>query len=118
MGVNLSLKIFLLAIAISLIASYFYDPAKDKEEISKITDDYLSKLSRQLRTSGITSIEILSRDIKFKGYSATEKLSAVFKIYNPFTNQSSGYNDNITFIFERTFIGWELKDVKYEKTKW
>ena len=116
---NLLIAIFLLVIAGTLLViSYSRTVQRDKEEITAFTETYMADLSKQLRTNGVTSIDVSSREIDVKPFSAVAKLSIVFNIYNPSTKQRSEMSDNVAFIFKRTFDGLKIERVAYEKTKW
>ncbi len=112
------LTIILLAVVILFLILYLKGTPEDKSNIIKATDQYLSKLAIQLRTNGVTSIEASSREININWFYATAKIKAVFNIYNPATKDTSKYEDTITFKLSKTGAGWEVKEVKYEKTKW
>ena len=116
---KLLIAIFLIVIAGTLFAiSYSRTVQRDKAEITAFTDTYMADLSKQLRTNGVASIDVSSREINVKPFSAVAKLSIVFNIYNPSTKQRSEMSDNVTFIFKRAFDGLKIERVDYEKTKW
>src|SRR3989338_9239421 len=116
---NIKLLSALIVIVVMILAAYIINGQKQgREEIAKITDDYISGLLPQVREAGVTEINILSRDIKVRIFRATAKLDIVFNVYNPETKQMREDKDTVTFFFKKSKGQWEISDVKYDKTRW
>ena len=86
---SIILSAILAAVIILILALYLIKEQKQgKEEITKITDEYISNLLPQVREAGVIEIKILSSDIKVRIIRATAKLDIVFRVYNPSTQQT------------------------------
>ena len=116
---NTKLLSALIVIVVLILAAYIINEQKQgREEITKITDDYISNLLPQVREAGVTEINILSRNIKVRIFRATAKLDIVFNVYNPETRQTREDKDTVTFSLKKSKGQWEIADVKYDKTRW
>ena len=108
----------MLVVSLLLISSCSLNPEKDREEISRLAENYLNNLAYEIRESGVTSIDINSKDIQIKWNKAVATFNITFNLYYPPTNERRQDKDVATFSFKKTSGEWQIEEVKYEKTKW
>ena len=111
-------KWIILAALLFLISSCSFNSEQDKEEISKLAENYLNSLAREIRESGVTSIDINSKDIQLKWDEAVATLNITFNVYHLPTNEMRQDRDVATFSLKKANGEWQIAEVKYQKTKW
>ena len=108
--------IFMVVILLSASCS-LYSPEQEKEDISKVMDDYFSSLAKDLRSGGVTGIEITSKSIQLKGGSAVADASININVYFPPTGEKRTDKDNVHFSFRKSEGEWVIQETKFDKTR-
>jgi len=109
----------IIAAIIFLIASCSRaNSDKDNEEISKMSQDYISGLLPRVREAGVLEISIISTNITLEKSKSTAKLDIIFKVYNPETGKIREDLDTVTFSLKKSDGKWQITDTKFQKTRW
>ncbi|HLC62479.1 MAG TPA: hypothetical protein VJI52_05690 [Candidatus Nanoarchaeia archaeon] len=109
-------SIFILALL--LVFGYYPNPAQEKEEISKVINGYFSNLANELRGGGVTGIEITSENIRLGWWGkATADAGININVYFPPTGEKRVDKDNVHFSLIKSDGSWEIKETKFDKTR-
>ena len=107
--------IILLALAFAVTAC---TRAQDIQEIESLTTNHLNGVLKETRESGVTSIDVNSKDIDTGWNKAVVALNITFNVYIPPTQERRQDNDIAIFYFKKSKGEWKITETKYEKTRW
>jgi len=91
---------------------------QDIQEIESLTTNHLNDVLKETRESGVTSIDINSKDIDTGWNKAAVTLNITFNVYIPTTQERRQDNDIAIFYFKKSNGEWKITETKYEKTRW
>lgn len=116
----MNMKKSILIVLTSLIAvmlSSCTDSAQEKEAVSKVMEDYFSKLANDLRSGGVTGIEITSKSIKLGWNKATADVAININVYYPPTGDGRIDKDIVHFKLVKSNGAWVIEETKFDKTR-